>query len=192
MRKSRHDTAGTRERIVQAAATQFRQHGIAATGLADLMGAAGMTHGGFYKHFVSKEQVIQEAAAYALAERGHAFEAYAQAQPPGTELAALVRAYLSMDHYNNPGAGCLMAALGSEMARASEATRALASAQFLAFVGLIERFLGPQHDHDRHGRAMAMASALVGALTLARVAPDPALARQILDSARTHILASWA
>src|SRR5215470_8028860 len=67
MRKSKQETALTRKRIVQAAASEFRQHGIVATGLADLMSAAGLTHGGFYRHFVSKDQLVAEASAAALA-----------------------------------------------------------------------------------------------------------------------------
>lgn len=191
MRKSRQETAATRTRIVAAAAAQFREHGIAATGLSDLMGAAGMTHGGFYKHFASKDQVVHEAAAFALAERRHAFAAYARAQPPGQELAALVTAYLSMDHCGNRAGGCLMAALGSEIARAGAETKALAMEQFLAFVALIEDLLAPMLP-ERHARAMAMASAMVGALTVARMAPDAALAEQILAAARMQILASQA
>jgi TetR/AcrR family transcriptional repressor of nem operon len=192
VRKSRQETTVTRARIVTAAAAQFREHGIAATGLADLMGAAGMTHGGFYKHFASKEDVVREAAQFALAERRHAFEVYARAQPPGEELEALVTAYLSMDHCLNRSGGCLMAALGSEIVRAPDTTKALAMEQFLAFVALIEDLLGPRHQVDRHGIAVTIASTLIGALTMARIAPAPDLAEPILAGARTHVLANWA
>lgn len=191
MRKTKKETASTRERIVIAAAEKFRERGIDATGLSDLMGAVGMTHGGFYKHFASKEQIVQEAVRSASVERRNAFEAHARAQPQGSELAALITAYLSMDHCDKRGGGCLIAALGSEISRATDATKALTSEQFLAFVALIESLLAPTVA-DPHGRALAIASAMVGVLTLARIAPDPALARRVLDSGRVHILASWA
>lgn len=191
MRKSRQETAETRARIVAAAAVQFREHGIDGTGLADLMGAAGMTHGGFYKHFASKEQLVGEAAQFALAERLAAFEAYLHKRPPHARLAALVNAYLSVEHCDNRAAGCPMAALGNDLARAGTASKDAAMTQFRAFIALIESCIAPARP-DRPGTAMAIASALVGAMTLARVAPDPALATQILASARTHILASWA
>lgn len=192
MRKSRVETEATRARIVAAAAAQFREHGIASTGLTDLMGVAGMTHGGFYKHFTSKENVVHEAMDFALTERRHAYGAYARAQPPGQELTALVMAYLSMDHCANRAGGCLIAALGSEISRFSDATKALAMEQFSAFVALIESLLSPRHQVDRLGSATAIAATLVGALTMARIAPGPNLAEQILLAARTHILASWA
>src|SRR6266516_5800071 len=88
MRKSRIEAAKTRERIVTAAAAEFRQHGIAATGLADLMKAAGLTHGGFYRHFDSKDQLVSEASAAALATTTEQMAAVASRQPAQKGLEA--------------------------------------------------------------------------------------------------------
>ena len=105
MRKSREEAAETRKRIVQAAAREFREKGIVATGLADLMKAAGLTHGGFYKHFASKDQLVAEATVAAL---DSIIEELA-AQPT---VNSAVAAYLSTRHRDSPASGCPLAALG--------------------------------------------------------------------------------
>src|ERR1700752_4898739 len=126
MRKSRIEAAKTRERIVTAAAAEFRQHGIAATGLADLMKAAGLTHGGFYRHFASKDQLVAEACSAAIATmtermasrpsrgRGQKVREQAVADSPAT------------GRRDTPRVGGPLAALGTEMARADTQTRAAA------------------------------------------------------------------
>src|ERR1700675_5069720 len=108
MRKWREEAAKTRKRIVTAAAGQFRKNGIVATGLADLMTAAGLTHGGFYKHFESKDQLVAEACAEAVEVLMGRLTAAASAGP-----GAAVAAYLSTVHRDNPEAGCPLAAIGS-------------------------------------------------------------------------------
>src|SRR6201987_5268492 len=121
MRKAREEGAETRKRIVRAAARKFREQGIVATGLADLMKAAGLTHGGFYKHFASKDQLVAEATTAALdtvLEEG--------AGHPGT--GAAVSAYPSARHRDNPASGCPLAALGGELARCDKEARAAATA----------------------------------------------------------------
>src|SRR6266566_5816567 len=121
MRKSRIEAAKTRERIVSAAAAEFRQHGIAATGLADLMAAAGLTHGGFYRHFESKDQLVAEACAAATES---AMATFFSNKSPKNGLKGRVAQYLSPAHRDDPSAGCPLAALGSEISRCDEKTRA--------------------------------------------------------------------
>src|SRR5262245_41150792 len=131
MRKSRIEAAKTRERIVTAAAAEFRQHGIAATGLADLMKAAGLTHGGFYRHFASKEQLVAEACSAAIATMTERMGSSASRKRGRKGLETAVADYLSTEHRDNPRDGCPLAALGSEMARADTQTRAAATTGFL-------------------------------------------------------------
>src|SRR5258708_34056937 len=126
MRKSREEAAQTRKRIVTAAAGEFRKNGIVATGLSDLMKAAGLTHGGFYKHFESKDHLVREACIEAV--ETAIFERLAAAVSEGSGAAA---AYLSTDHRDNPAAGCPLSAIGSELARSDEKTRAVAMDGFL-------------------------------------------------------------
>src|SRR5882672_12890105 len=98
MRRSKQETAATRERIVRAAAGEFREHGIVATGLADLMGAAGLTHGGFYRHFDSKDRLVSEASADAFAAKIGEMEASASAAKGRKALEAIANDYLSPEH----------------------------------------------------------------------------------------------
>src|ERR1700683_2474874 len=110
MRKSREEAAQTRKRIVTAASEELRKNGIVATGLNDLMKAAGLTHGGFYKHFESKDQLVAEACAEAV----DAMIGVMAAQPT---INAAVAAYLSTPHWDDPACRCPLAAIGSELAR---------------------------------------------------------------------------
>ena len=132
MRKSREEAAQTRKRIVTAASEEFRKNGIVATGLNDLMSAAGLTHGGFYKHFESKDQLVAEACAEAV--ETAILERLAAAASEGAGAAA---AYLSTGHRDNPATGCPLSAIGSELARSDEKTRAAATAGFLKLVEIM-------------------------------------------------------
>src|ERR1700753_2125237 len=123
MRKSKLETAATRQRIVTAADGEFRRKGIDGTGLADLMAAAGLTHGGFYKHFRSKEQVVEESVALATQSMVEAMRRTLSASPGGQGLQTAIGEYLSADHRDDAAGGCPFAALGSEVARSSDAVR---------------------------------------------------------------------
>ncbi|HRF10295.1 MAG TPA: TetR family transcriptional regulator, partial [Xanthobacteraceae bacterium] len=126
MRSSREVAAGNRERIVAIAARLFRERGLAAVGVAEVMQEAGMTHGGFYKHFESKDALIDEACRHSFAESGSSLRAAAESTVEGEELRTIVDRYLSRRHRDNPGAGCALAALGGEVGnRESPARKAL-------------------------------------------------------------------
>src|ERR1700757_1282972 len=134
MRKSKQEAAATRERIVATAAAEFRQNGIGATGLSDLMAAAGLTHGGFYRHFASKDQLVAEACSAAVATMAERVASSASRERGRKGLEAAVADYLSTEHRDNPRDGCLLAALGSKRARPDPQTRAAATAGFLKLV----------------------------------------------------------
>src|SRR5712672_1428591 len=142
MRKSSIEAAKTRERIVTAAAAEFRQHGIAATGLADLMVAAGLTHGGFYRHFASKDQLVAEACAAAVEsvteKLGETVSRHAKSQKSKrTAWQAAAAGYLSTEHRDDPSGGCPFAALGEEFARGDDNTRAAATKGFQKLVDFL-------------------------------------------------------
>src|SRR5258707_6684946 len=129
MKKSKIETAETRRRIVKAAAAEFRRNGIHATGLCELMAAAGLTHGGFYRHFDSKDQLVAEACAAGMeAEVGGAAACPDFGKGGLREIAA---SYPSTGHTDNPSEGCLLAGLGSELARSGDKTRGAGSARGL-------------------------------------------------------------
>ena len=190
MRKSRIEAAKTRERIVTAAAAEFRQHGIAATGLADLMKAAGLTHGGFYRHFASKDQLVAEACSAAIATMAERVASSASRERGRKGLEAAVADYLSTEHRDNPRDGCPLAALGSEMARADTQTRAAATAGFLKLVDALAGGFAEGTPDEARRRAMVAALTLIGALTVSRVVTDQALSDAILRNAEDSITGS--
>ena len=180
MRKSREQAAETRKRIVRAAACEFREKGIVATSLADLMKAAGMTHGGFYKHFESKDQLIAEACAEATQELMERMET----QPT---INAAVAGYLSTRHRDTPASGCPFSAIGSELARTDEKTREVATAAFERLVGLLA---GNSSERDARRRALVAAATMIGAVTMSRVVNDPTLSAEILREAEKSLMAA--
>jgi TetR/AcrR family transcriptional regulator, transcriptional repressor for nem operon len=187
MRKSRQETAETRQRIVEAASAEFRRNGINGTGLAELMAAAGMTHGGFYKHFESKEQVVVESLALALETLLDELSPIMKASAGSEGLNAAVTDYLSLQHLDDPSGGCPYVALGSEMARASVEVRDAATS---AFVKLAERIADQLEDMPRAAakkEALVILSTMVGAMTLARLVNEPDLSASILRQARKHL-----
>lgn len=174
-----------RARIVETASVLFRERGYGGVGVAELMAAAGLTHGGFYKHFRSKADLMAEAAAAGISER--------VAKSSGTDLAKFVAQYLSREHRDARGTGCTMAALGGDAARQSQDLKA-------TFAGGIESNLAAfrhgdlpsQHDAgaDRELVIDTFAHA-VGALVMSRACPDDSpLADEILQVCRARILAS--
>jgi TetR/AcrR family transcriptional repressor of nem operon len=170
VRKSREEAAQTRKRIVEAASCEFLKNGIVATGLNDLMKAAGLTRGGFYKHFESKDQLVAEACAEAV-ERIIGVMA---AQPT---INAAVATYLSTRHRDNPASGCPLSAIGSELARTDEKTREAATD---GFEKLVEILAEKSDSPDARRRALVAVSTLIGALTMSRVVNDADLSAEIL------------
>ena len=181
MRKSREEAAQTRKRIVAVAAGEFRKHGIVATGLNDLMKAAGLTHGGFYKHFESKDQLVAEACAQAVET---IVEFVTNAAAGGTPVA---KTYLSTGQRDNPAAGCPLAAIGSELGRSDEKTRAVATDGFLKLVDLMAGQFGKARPADARRRALVAVSTMIGALTMSRVVTDPELSAEILREAEKSL-----
>jgi TetR/AcrR family transcriptional repressor of nem operon len=182
MRRSREEAAQTRRRIVTAAAAEFRKNGIVATGLNDLMKAAGLTHGGFYKHFESKDQLVAEACAEAV-EALIARVAAAASAGPGAAAAT----YLSTGHRDNPADGCPISAMGSELGRSDEKTRAVATDGVLKLVDIMARQFGELSPHEARRRALVAVSTMIGAVTVSRMVTDPELSAEILEEAEKSL-----
>ncbi len=158
MRKSREEAAQTRKRIVSAAAAEFRRNGVVATGLNELMAAAGLTHGGFYKHFESKDQLVREACREAVETAILETVAAAASKGSGFETA-----YLSTDHRDNPAIGCPLSAIGSELARSDEMTRAAATDGFQRLVEIMAGQFGKIPPDVARRRALVAVSTMIGA-----------------------------
>ena len=187
MRKSKQEAARTRERIVAAAAQEFCRNGITATGLLDLMAAAGLTHGGFYRHFASKEQLVAEACAVAMESGAKAAAAALSPHGKRNGLRAFAASYLSPDHRDDRSGGCPLAALGSELVRADEKARTAATAGVLNLVDLIAQQFGGMRPDVAQRRALVALATLVGALTLSRMVTDPKLSTALLREAAKHV-----
>jgi TetR/AcrR family transcriptional repressor of nem operon len=187
MRHSREEAARTHARIVERAATLFRERGIDGIGLADLMHEAGLTHGGFYKHFDSKDGLAAEACAHGLSESARRMRRRAE-KNPADPLASVIEGFLSAEHVEDAGRGCTVAALGSDMFRCAEPTRA-AFTQGVAELIAIMTELQPEGSLEvRREAAMTSFAAMLGAVVLARGVNDPKLRRALLDSMRRHLL----
>lgn len=180
----------TREQIVSAAARAFRQEGVAGVSVGELMGRAGLTHGGFYAHFRSKDQLVAEACRCALRESSARLMEAARQAPREERLAAFIHAYASPAHRDDPGGGCIMPALAAELSRHTPEVRAAFTESFREGIARLERAL-PEGE-DRSDRALALMSGLAGAVMLARAVDDPALSDRILNSARDVFTAAFA
>jgi len=187
MKRSKLEAAETRRRIVKAAAAEFRRNGINNTGLNDVMAAAGLTHGGFYGHFASKNELIAEACAAAM---DSAAENTLPSRCPAvgkTGLDAILTGYLSKDHRDDLSGGCMLAGLGSELARSDERTRAAATAGILKLVDGFAQHYRRTNDETATQRALVAVSAMIGAITISRIVTDPKLSAAVLRETKKHL-----
>jgi len=180
MKVSREQVAQNRKRIIGAAGKLFREKGFDGIGVADIMKAAGLTHGGFYGHFASKEDLAAQACAGTST-----VDPWIElsARTPKNPLGAIVTSYLSPRHRDNPGTGCLFAALGPEVSRQRNTIRRAFTAGLRGKLDVLATIVTGQTKAAKRKRALATMSGLVGALVLARAVDDPALSDEILSAA---------
>jgi TetR/AcrR family transcriptional regulator, transcriptional repressor for nem operon len=181
----------THARIVETAARAIRRSGYDGTGVADIMKEAGLTHGGFYAHFSSRDAMLAEAADRAGAETIAIAEHIFAEAPQDHALEALMNAYLSNDHTANIETGCFFAALGSEMPRQAPEVRVASTRRIKEMVGLIESRLPEQSQPKQvqtsaREEALVMMATMVGALLLARAVDDPELSDAFRLAALKH------
>ena len=182
MRKSKKEAAETRQRIVEVAAAEFRKNGVKGIGLNDLMASAGLTHGGFYRHFDSKDQLVAEAYACAIDQVTGRINSAGGGDYKKNRFAA----YLSKQHRNNPASGCPIAAIGSEIVRCGAEARKAATEGFKKLVGI---FAGPSgSDAKSDEQALVDTCTMIGALTMSRIVDDPALSDEILQLTENHLV----
>ena len=182
---SRKET--THERIVEAAARAIRRSGYDGTSVADIMKEAGLTHGGFYAHFESREAMLAEAADRAGADGVAAAARIVAAAPPARALRELAREYLSKGHVEAVETGCPVAALCSETARQAPAVRRAATRRIKEMIDLVARQSPDWGKPGAHERALATVATLVGALQLARAVDDPRLSDALRAAALKHV-----
>jgi TetR/AcrR family transcriptional regulator, transcriptional repressor for nem operon len=178
---SKAQKAKTHERIVKLASKRFREEGLAGIGIAELMKEAGLTVGGFYKHFDSRDDLVAEAVSSAFGGWKRRVEAEKSGGAP-VPYQKLIDEYLNEAHRDNPGTGCAFSALAPEIARSDKRTRALTSEQVRNDIQLIATLLPGRDKRTARSRAILIFSALVGAMSLARAVSNEALSREILET----------
>src|SRR5882762_2363784 len=179
MGHSRAEKERTHKRIVKIAAKKFREEGLAKVGIAELMKEAGLTVGGFYKHFNSRDELVAEAVSSALGTWKRQKDAAASGGPT-VSYAQLIDDYLNEAHRDNPGTGCAVSALAEEIARSDKRTRAVASEEIRSNLQLLASLLSGKDKRAARSQAILTYSALVGAISLARAVSDKRLSREIL------------
>jgi TetR/AcrR family transcriptional repressor of nem operon len=182
-RASREAKAASHARIVEAAAREFREKGIEGAGVADIMAATGLTHGGFYRHFNSKDDLAAAAIGRGFDEGLARLEAALAGDGGESALAKYIDLYLSCQHVSNPGAGCPIVALGAETARSGSGSRAAIAEGIGRLIGRLAEAIGGDQN-DARLKASGLLAVLVGAVTLARSAPSEEARNAILAAGR--------
>jgi TetR/AcrR family transcriptional repressor of nem operon len=180
MRVTREQAAANREKILDIAGTLFRQHGYDGIGVADIMKRAGLTHGGFYGHFDSKDDLAAEITARVLARPGWTERLTRSTNP---SFADVVRNYLSARHRDDAGSGCLFAALAADVTRQPRSVRRAFTQGLRDRVEALRKLVPGRSAAAKRQKALATMSGLVGALMLSRAVDDPALSDEILEAA---------
>lgn len=189
MRYSKEHKQETHDRIVRRASVKLREKGAHGIGVADLMKDAGLTHGGFYAHFASREALVIEAFSYAMDRSTERWRKLAEELPPEQRLAALVDGYLSANHRDDPGRGCAVPALGAEIARESPKTRKAFAAKLDDMIAMIAAQYVDASPKTARKQAMATLATMMGTLVLARIAGSGELSDEILAAGREAALA---
>jgi TetR/AcrR family transcriptional regulator, transcriptional repressor for nem operon len=186
MRVSRVQAAENRQTVINVASRLFRERGFDGIGLKDLMKAAGLTQGAFYKQFASKEDLAAQASGRALESASRRWSA-AVAANPKDPLGAVIAFYLSTEHREEKMDGCPIVALGSDAARQGSDVKASFEAGIEAHLEILGRLIAGTDGEEPNRKAMAILSTMVGALTLSRVVNDPNLAQAFLDTAAEQV-----
>jgi TetR/AcrR family transcriptional repressor of nem operon len=188
MRYSREHKLETHARIVKKASVRLREKGAHGIGVADLMKEAGLTHGGFYAHFDSREALVIEAFAYAMDRSAERWRRLGEQTPPEKRLSAIVDAYLSPVHRDDPGHGCAVPALGAEIARESPKTRKAFAAKLEQMIDVMAEQIPDVPCKAARKQAMAVLATMMGTLVLSRIAGNGEFSDEILGAGRAAVL----
>jgi TetR/AcrR family transcriptional regulator, transcriptional repressor for nem operon len=178
---SKRDKAETHARIVRVAARRFRELGLEGIGVADVMKEAGVTVGGFYKHFNSRDELVVEALATA-------FQDLDRWEEHTDTLTKLLENYLSEEHRDGPGTGCALGALLGDMSRASRSAKTVYTARLKRTLAYSTGLFPRNGNSDRRARAILTISAMLGAINLSRAVSDSNLSREILEQTRDQLI----
>ncbi len=175
----------THARIVSSASELLREAGVNGIGVADLMRSVGLTHGGFYAHFDSKEALVSESVSTALGQTIAHLRAAGEAAPKSGARQAIAASYLNARHRDHAEKGCAAAALGSDVARLTPATKGVFEERLEEMLAMLGEYCGGRG--DTRDKAIVMFSTMVGAMVLARAVRSKALSEEILEAAREAV-----
>ena len=190
MRYPQNQKTETHRQIVAAAAREFRVRGLDGIGIANLMSEVGLTQGGFYAHFKNRDTLVAEAVELA-AEQSFCRLVEVAESAPGREVEAMLDSYLSQQHRDDLGQGCLLPAFASDLSRQALTVRNAFTNALKFNLGKLTRFMPAKTHKTRQAQAMAFISGMAGAVLLARATDDPLLSQGLLESARTQLLAAY-
>jgi TetR/AcrR family transcriptional repressor of nem operon len=188
MRYSKEHKRETHARIVRKASIRLREKGAHGVGVADLMKEAGLTHGGFYAHFDSRDSLLIEAFAYAMDRSIEHWRKLAQQIPPDGRLAFIVDTYLTLVHRDDPGHGCAITALGAEIARESPKTRRAFAAKVEQLIDLMADQIPGLPRKAARKQAASLLATMMGTLVLARIAGSGEFSDDIMQAGREAAL----
>ncbi|MCA6111912.1 TetR/AcrR family transcriptional regulator [Bradyrhizobium cenepequi] len=188
MRYSKEHKAETHERIVKQASIKLRERGAHGIGVADLMKEVGLTHGGFYAHFDSREALVIEAFGYAMDRANERWRKIAEGTPPEKRLATIVDSYLTTTHRDDPGRGCAVPSLGAEIARESPKTRKAFAAKLERMIDMMADQILDVPPRTARKQAMAALATMMGTVLMARIAGNGELSDEILAAGREAVL----
>jgi TetR/AcrR family transcriptional regulator, transcriptional repressor for nem operon len=192
MRYPVEQKAETRERILDAAARSFRERGSGGQGVAQLMKDLGLTHGGFYRHFASKEDLYVDAITRGFQAAADRMVAAAARAPHGKQLRAIIEHYLSMEHLDDPGGGCVLSTLAADIARQRPAVRARVNAAMKSYRERLLPFFPGTDDTAKRRQFIVLFPAMAGVLMTARAMTDPAARKETLAVAKQFYLTAFA
>ncbi|MGY3446174.1 MULTISPECIES: TetR/AcrR family transcriptional regulator [unclassified Bradyrhizobium] len=188
MRYSKEHKQETHARIVKRAATRLREKGAHGIGVADLMKDAGLTHGGFYAHFDSREALVIEAFNYAMDRANERWRKVTAEVPPEKRLATIVDGYLSTVHRDEPGQGCAVPALGAEIARESPKTRKAFALKLDQMIDMITDQIQDVPRKAARKQAMGVLATMLGTIVMSRIAGNGEMSDEILSAGREAVL----
>jgi TetR/AcrR family transcriptional repressor of nem operon len=192
MRYSVEHKAQNHENILSVAARSFREHGGDSSGIGTVMKKVGLTKGGFYRHFKSKDDLFVEAVARAFDEMGRGMLEIAKSAPEGQALRAMIEYYLSARHANSPGTGCVVAALAPELARKPLSVRKRIEASLDAYRERLLPFVPGKTREEKLTKCRLLFSSMAGVLMMARITSNPQVREQRLTEARNFFIKCFA
>jgi TetR/AcrR family transcriptional regulator, transcriptional repressor for nem operon len=191
MRYAPEHKAETHQKIVKDASRRVRADGLSGAAVSTVMREAGLTHGGFYKHFESKDKLLQASLSEAFRDIADRMANVAEKSKPETAWKALVKAYLSQEHCDHVEYGCPLAALAPELARTNKPMKAQILRELSQYKDRMLPFMPGRRTSDKEGAFFAIFSTMAGAIQIARILPEPAMRAKVLATARDLLLRSF-